>query len=188
MNPHSGKKEWVFVDLSVLYPNADEPGSEFCFEEVWAINRGWMDIDCNKREDVEAASEATFADSQPPQKQREDKPSVFSDDKAHQTSAGASKLSAFQDKPPEVVNLSKQPSRKLFIHRDGPVVDENGAVVDCAPRQNREKAIEVNETMVVRHNIDLLDENGGPQDGDKGRRLRVVEVNETQLSRFSPVL
>jgi len=42
VNPVSGKKERVFVDLRVVYPTPDEPGTELSFEEVWAANRGWL--------------------------------------------------------------------------------------------------------------------------------------------------
>ncbi|KAK1754933.1 checkpoint serine/threonine-protein kinase [Echria macrotheca] len=43
VNPSNGKKERVFVDLRVIYPTPDEPGTELSFEEVWAANRGWLD-------------------------------------------------------------------------------------------------------------------------------------------------
>ena len=45
VNPVSGKKERVFVDLRVVYPTPDEPGTELSFEEIWAADRGWMGID-----------------------------------------------------------------------------------------------------------------------------------------------
>lgn len=43
VNPTTGKRERVFVDLRVVYPTPDEPGSELSFEEVWAARRGWLD-------------------------------------------------------------------------------------------------------------------------------------------------
>ena len=43
VNPTNGKKERIFVDLRVVYPTPDEPGTELSFEEVWAANRGWLD-------------------------------------------------------------------------------------------------------------------------------------------------
>ncbi|KAK3329624.1 Mad3/BUB1 homology region 1-domain-containing protein [Apodospora peruviana] len=42
VNPATGKKERVFVDLRVVYPTPDEPGTELSFEEVWAARRGWL--------------------------------------------------------------------------------------------------------------------------------------------------
>ncbi|KXH47501.1 hypothetical protein CNYM01_02875 [Colletotrichum nymphaeae SA-01] len=44
VNPVSGKKERIFVSLEALYPTPEEPGSELGFEEVWAMNRGWLDV------------------------------------------------------------------------------------------------------------------------------------------------
>ncbi|KIH90373.1 checkpoint serine/threonineeeee-protein kinase [Sporothrix brasiliensis 5110] len=40
VNPASGKKERVFVDLRAVYPTPEEPGTELSFEEIWAANRG----------------------------------------------------------------------------------------------------------------------------------------------------
>ncbi|KAK2021129.1 hypothetical protein LX32DRAFT_699619 [Colletotrichum zoysiae] len=44
VNPVSGKKERIFVSLEAIYPTPEEPGSELGFEEVWATNRGWLDV------------------------------------------------------------------------------------------------------------------------------------------------
>ncbi|CAK7264782.1 protein kinase [Sporothrix epigloea] len=42
INPASGKKERVFVDLRAVYPSPEEPGTELSFEEIWAANRGLL--------------------------------------------------------------------------------------------------------------------------------------------------
>ncbi|KAF6829872.1 checkpoint protein kinase [Colletotrichum plurivorum] len=42
VNPVSGKKERIFVRLEAVYPTPEEPGSELAFEEIWALNRGWL--------------------------------------------------------------------------------------------------------------------------------------------------
>jgi checkpoint serine/threonine-protein kinase len=42
VNPANGKRERVFVDLRMIYPTPDEPGTELSFEEVWAANKGWL--------------------------------------------------------------------------------------------------------------------------------------------------
>ncbi|KAI1345227.1 Mad3/BUB1 homology region 1-domain-containing protein [Xylariaceae sp. FL0016] len=44
INPASGKRERVFVNLEAVYPTPEEPGTELSFEELWAGNRGWLDI------------------------------------------------------------------------------------------------------------------------------------------------
>lgn len=43
VNPVNGRRERVYVNLEVLYPTPEEPGSELSFEEVWAMTRGWLD-------------------------------------------------------------------------------------------------------------------------------------------------
>nr|XP_036580699.1 checkpoint protein kinase [Colletotrichum truncatum]KAF6788694.1 checkpoint protein kinase [Colletotrichum truncatum] len=42
VNPASGKRERIFVKLEAVYPTPEEPGSELAFEEIWAMNRGWL--------------------------------------------------------------------------------------------------------------------------------------------------
>ncbi|OTB18472.1 hypothetical protein K445DRAFT_315301 [Daldinia sp. EC12] len=44
VNPQSGKRERVFVNLEAIYPTPEEPGTELSFEELWAANQGWLDV------------------------------------------------------------------------------------------------------------------------------------------------
>lgn len=44
MNPKTGRKEYVFANLELVYPSGDaESGYEFCFEELRAMKRGLID-------------------------------------------------------------------------------------------------------------------------------------------------
>ncbi|KAH7034973.1 Mad3/BUB1 homology region 1-domain-containing protein [Microdochium trichocladiopsis] len=43
VNPNSGKRERIFVNLEAVYPTPEEPGTELSFEELWAASRGWLD-------------------------------------------------------------------------------------------------------------------------------------------------
>lgn len=43
------KVERVFVNLELVYPNRDNPAEEYCFEELRAASRGWLQR--NWRED-----------------------------------------------------------------------------------------------------------------------------------------
>lgn len=45
MNPKTGRYERVFVNLEAVYPQPEDPSIEFCFEELRARNRGWLDRD-----------------------------------------------------------------------------------------------------------------------------------------------
>ncbi|KAJ2973807.1 hypothetical protein NUW58_g8846 [Xylaria curta] len=43
INPQSGKRERIYVNLEAVYPTPEEPGTELSFEELWAASRGWLD-------------------------------------------------------------------------------------------------------------------------------------------------
>lgn len=43
VNPQSGKRERIYVNLEAIYPTPEEPGTELSFEELWAASRGWLD-------------------------------------------------------------------------------------------------------------------------------------------------
>ncbi|CEN62000.1 Putative Spindle assembly checkpoint protein SLDA [Aspergillus calidoustus] len=45
INPRTGRRERVFVDLDAVYPDYKNPNHEVSFEELRAIKRGWMDMD-----------------------------------------------------------------------------------------------------------------------------------------------
>lgn len=45
MNLVSGKRERIYVDLRVVYLMFDELGMEKSFEEIWVVNRGWLDVE-----------------------------------------------------------------------------------------------------------------------------------------------
>lgn len=59
VNPHSGKRERVFVDLEAIYPTPEEPGTELSFEELWAANQGWLDVCWDDDSIVEEQEELT---------------------------------------------------------------------------------------------------------------------------------
>lgn len=42
VNPRTGRRERVFVDLESVYPDCRNPEYEVSFEELRAIKRGWM--------------------------------------------------------------------------------------------------------------------------------------------------
>ena len=42
VNPRTGKLECVAVNLEAVYPDPENPHVEFCFEELRAAKRGWL--------------------------------------------------------------------------------------------------------------------------------------------------
>ena len=123
VNPNTGKRERIHVDLATLYPTPDVQGSELSFEEIWARNRGWLD---HSWEEEASADENMQLD--------ENSPEVFAAGRGARVDA-----------------ISKGVSGKLVIHRDADpaMYDENGAVQQ-APRGGKPKKIrrmEVNATQ-----------------------------------------
>lgn len=58
VNPRTGRTECIFVNLEAVYPNVDDPyAEEYCFEELRARHRGWLDYDwaAIRREEDETA-------------------------------------------------------------------------------------------------------------------------------------
>lgn len=49
MNEKTGRLEYVFVDLASLYFEHERSKAEYCFEEVRARHRGWLDRARNRR-------------------------------------------------------------------------------------------------------------------------------------------
>lgn len=45
INPKTGRAECVFVNLEAVYPDPRDPSLEFCFEELRARQRGWLERD-----------------------------------------------------------------------------------------------------------------------------------------------
>lgn len=122
VNPGNGKKERVFVDLRMVYPTPDEPGTELSFEEVWAAKRGWLDYDWS--EDVQTDGGPSLDES------------PLMDENC----------------PPEVNMLAQKVSQKLVIHQDVVKLDENGApIYPKASKPRKKKVIEVNETQISMH-------------------------------------
>lgn len=45
INPRTGRAECVFVNLEAVYPDPSNPSVEYCFEELMARHRGWLEHD-----------------------------------------------------------------------------------------------------------------------------------------------
>ncbi|RDW93724.1 putative checkpoint protein kinase (SldA) [Aspergillus mulundensis] len=56
VNPRTGRKERVFVDLAAVYPDYKNPNVEFSFEELRAMKRGWMDKDWRQKRPLKQIS------------------------------------------------------------------------------------------------------------------------------------
>lgn len=48
VNPRTGRRERVFVNLEAVYPDYKNANHEICFEELRAASRGWLKKDWSK--------------------------------------------------------------------------------------------------------------------------------------------
>lgn len=66
VNPRTGRRERVFVDLESVYPDYRNPAHEVSFEELRAIKRGWMSKNWRtQKEPLQQISGNAVAESQP---------------------------------------------------------------------------------------------------------------------------
>lgn len=56
VNPRTGRTERVFVNLELVYPNPENMAEEYCFEELRAASRGWLQDKRQRQQGVQASS------------------------------------------------------------------------------------------------------------------------------------
>lgn len=160
VDPRAGKRQRIVFDLRVLYPTPEIPGSELSFEEVLLARAGWLD----ERPETPVERMVPLRD--------ENRPSPV----------------------PSQVDLENAP-QKLVIHRDRrpsaverkvPLKDENN---QSPPVISQVDLLDENapQKLVIHRDTIPLDENGAPikpfpKEG-KPRKKKVMEVNETQISK-----
>lgn len=182
MNPNTGKRERIHVDLATLYPTPDVQGSELSFEEVWAMNKGWL----NRSWDEEPSADENMPLD-------ENSPEAFAAGRSGGVEAlsegVAEKLVIHRDPGPAMYDengAAKEAPRvageKLMIHRDPEpaIYDENGAAKQ-APKVVGEKLMIHRDSGPA-----MYDENGAVKEAPRGKpkKIRRMEVNETQTSEL----
>ncbi|CAI4217013.1 unnamed protein product [Parascedosporium putredinis] len=167
-------QERILVDLATLYPTPSEAGTELSFEEIWARNRGWLDCSWEDEEEEEAAGDenAPFDENSSPQVMetisRDMENLVVHRDAENERPPARQKMAIHRD--PENENRPVGAgTTKLMIHRD----DEN---------ENRPAK---GKLMVHKDTEAAYDENGAvkekPRGAGKSRKLKTMEMNETQI-------
>lgn len=79
VNPRTGRRERVFVNLEAVYPDYKNPNHEVSFEELRAINRGWMDMDwgSQKKPLKQISGNVAYAEGSPADRPGKDLPDQF---------------------------------------------------------------------------------------------------------------
>jgi len=131
VNPRTGRRERVFVNLEAVYPDYKNPSYEISFEELRATSRGWMQKDWRSQKTVlkEVSGNATGRNPSLPDERQQ------SADKA--LAVEMSRKLTLEEKSshqqPETVELQEQP-------RDGK-----------AGKARKIKVREIGETQTSKH-------------------------------------
>ena len=155
MNPKTGRLEYVFVNLEAVYPTSDgESGVEFCFEELRAQHRGWLDIDWSKQN-------MTAARQQQP---------------------GSSSGMQNENSPcPAKAPRSPTASLAHSLQKAVPLNDEDasGAAPKKSKRQDRDNATRKIRVMEVRAETQTIQTNLASPTGPKLKRKKSAEPTMT---------
>lgn len=133
VNPRSGRREVVYVNLSVVYPGTSRSNLEYCFEEVMAKRRGWLSRDW-KVED-RAVKETAKEEVQPlvePKPKKKHGFQIFQDD-------GATENEPRVEAIPQLPDMENLPVRTISLN------DENNE--NALPRQVQGKQDDIARRM-----------------------------------------
>lgn len=167
-NPKTGRAECVFVNLEAIYPMMDDPSAaEFCFEELRAKHRGFLERDWGKeRRQAEEKTAAAMKKTKAEKQQAQDKKSskglqIFIDE----DTMSAKKL-AEQD---EIDSAISRKSNTV------PLNDENEAPESLSATQDDELTAATQADTKAARKARKEDR------GNRTRKIRVMEVKaETQ--------
>ena len=79
VNPRTGRRERVFVNLEAVYPDYSNPNHEISFEELRAMSRGWTDKNWRppKRTLTQISGNVPCAEPENPDRPRKKLPEHF---------------------------------------------------------------------------------------------------------------
>ncbi|KAK0253108.1 hypothetical protein B0A54_04129 [Friedmanniomyces endolithicus] len=193
VNPKTGRQEFVFVDLDVVYPRAGKAGAEFCFEELRARHRGWLDRDWSpprsrgELDERPAAVELSIKEELPGQESHLEQPAQGSldldmDDPSKQVKPKQRGFAIFEDVP-------RQPSPHVQPAQEGRGLVEKFARTLTLNDENDENAA----PPPRRQEVDIAKRLRREERANRTRKIKVLDVkhikNETktiQLNLDSP--
>ncbi|KAH0263069.1 hypothetical protein KCU84_g21452, partial [Aureobasidium melanogenum] len=201
INLKTGRPECVFVNLEAVYPDPSDPSIEFCFEELRARHRGWLDRDwAAERRQAQSTNQAqkTVPINQQPKEQKRGF-AIFSDAPAAEKQPEQERPTSqrgfqiFQDDsenkptPAQPSPLTIDTSLKVVPIRDEN--DENRppskADVELAKRMRREeranrtRKIKVMDVEHVQKETQTIKLNMDSPSGKKLRKKKVAEPTMT---------
>ncbi|KAK0978119.1 protein kinase [Friedmanniomyces endolithicus] len=193
VNLKTGRQEFVFVNLELVYPQAGKGGAEFCFEELRARHRGWLDRDWSRprpREEIEekpATLEPSIKEQLPGREPHLVQPAQVSldlhmDELPKQVKPKQRGFAIFEDVPTQLSPL-EQPAQ------EGPEFAEKFAKTLTLNDENDENAA----PPPRRQEVDVAKRLRREERANRTRKIKVLDVkhikNETktiQLNLDSP--
>lgn len=152
----------MFVDLAAIYPTPEELGTELSFEEIMAANRGWLDHSWEE----ESVDENLVPEPIAPLVEIEE------------ISKGVGEKLVIHQDPADKLMIHQDSADRLMIHKDPPA----GKLVIHQDRSDK---------LVIHKDTVQYDENGRameqPRGPRGGKKKKVIEVNETQISKCSHI-
>jgi checkpoint serine/threonine-protein kinase len=162
INPKSGRRERILVDLQAVYPSSCDLGTEMSFEELRAEARSWRDLKWEKEiipshlraNDMEAYQNreetsyrtAAFGSSDNMKVYKENSPQddLYVTDQRAQMEV----LRGNQNSHVNTIYPSEEANSGTASY--DVVLDENGAVKNTAReiKSRRKRTVEVNETQI----------------------------------------
>ncbi|KAK5138031.1 hypothetical protein LTR08_005828 [Meristemomyces frigidus] len=186
MNPKTGRKECVFVNLEAVYPNTGERVTEYCFEELRAKHRGWLGKDWRRGEpeivtpapDPVLKLEADMRLMPPPPKPSSHSALTVHRDAEPEPETIRPLETAFEFAIDEPVAPPKPKQRGFQIFEDVPL--EPTPQQTLPPKEEKKLVETFSKTLALN---DENDENAPPQQADRdlAKRLRREErANRTR--------
>lgn len=150
LNERTNRMERVFVDIENLYC---ESGEEFCFEELIARHRGWLQRDwASLRSSEQEWSNKAHHD----EKLVEEKPLIMKKIPIH-----------IDELPPPSENLAsvqEHPVKKITVHLDGP----------CSDSENRPPG----QHEIAQKQADRARRARKEEKANRTRKIKVLEVRQ----------
>lgn len=199
VNARSGRQERIFVNLEAVYPTPENMGTELSFEELRAVNRGWLNKQWIPEESPKPRILHALEQTSSPATQIE----VYREASEHVNKPA--KLEVFREHVESPPPQLQQKPAKLQIFREVEckvlpkpgkkeklqVFTDSEDISKSSPSGNTDSKL---NTTPSASSMDenggtkiMLDENGNVMKSGRGprsRKMKTMEMNETQISMY----
>lgn len=185
INPRTGKKEMVYVNLDVVYTDIGRTKVEFSFEEVMAKHRGWLERDW-KAENRELEEKERRMKMAPPEKKPKKKGfEIFNDGAAADVSPSPDvelvEAPPVEALPVRTVSLNDEnnENNENAIPRQAKKTDDIARRMRKEERANRTRKIKMTEVRHEKKETQTVQLNLASPTGPKIRRKKTAEPTMT---------